>query len=72
MFQYDSAIVRLTETIAKIEALYIADGHHRAASAVRVGEMRRVVYFLLCLTPAALDLAAACYPSCAASSQPNR
>lgn len=37
----DSAIVRLTETIAKIEALYIADGHHRAASAVRVGEMRR-------------------------------
>ena len=32
----DSAIVRLTETIAKIEALYIADGHHRAASAVRV------------------------------------
>ena len=37
----DSAIMRLTETIAKIEALYIADGHHRAASAVRVGEMRR-------------------------------
>lgn len=36
-----AVIARLSETIAAIEALYIADGHHRAASAVRVGEMRR-------------------------------
>lgn len=26
---------------AKVDALYIADGHHRCASAVKVGEMRR-------------------------------
>ena len=32
---------RLTELFAKIPALYIADGHHRCASAVRVGKMRR-------------------------------
>lgn len=31
----------LSETFAEVEALYIADGHHRAASAVRVGQMRR-------------------------------
>lgn len=31
----------LSETFAKVESLYIADGHHRAASAVKVGQMRR-------------------------------
>ena len=31
----------LQQAFAKIPALYIADGHHRAASAVRVAEMRR-------------------------------
>lgn len=37
----DAVIAALSQAIAEIEALYIADGHHRAASAVRVGEMRR-------------------------------
>lgn len=32
---------RITELMQKIPALYIADGHHRAASAVKVGQMRR-------------------------------
>ncbi|MBR5438095.1 MAG: DUF1015 domain-containing protein, partial [Clostridia bacterium] len=31
----------LTEQFGKIDYLYIADGHHRCASAVRVGQMRR-------------------------------
>ena len=31
----------LTEKFAAIDYLYIADGHHRAASAVKVGKMRR-------------------------------
>ncbi|MDD6276317.1 MAG: DUF1015 family protein [Clostridia bacterium] len=31
----------LTEKFAQIGCLYIADGHHRAASAVKVGKMRR-------------------------------
>lgn len=34
-------IATLTEKFAAIDYLYIADGHHRAASAVRVGKMRR-------------------------------
>ena len=38
----DEKDVRLfQEGFASIECLYIADGHHRAASAVRVGEKRR-------------------------------
>lgn len=38
----DAAVIAaLSKAIANLEALYIADGHHRAASAVRVGEMRR-------------------------------
>lgn len=32
---------KLTEAFKKIDALYIADGHHRCASAVKVGKMRR-------------------------------
>ncbi|WP_139902235.1 DUF1015 domain-containing protein [Clostridium thermarum] len=34
-------IRRLTELFKDVKSLYIADGHHRAASAVRVGMMRR-------------------------------
>jgi len=34
-------IKALTEKFAAVNYLYIADGHHRAASAVRVGKMRR-------------------------------
>lgn len=34
-------IAVLTEKFAAVDYLYIADGHHRAASAVRVGKMRR-------------------------------
>ncbi len=34
-------IQKLTAAFADIENLYIADGHHRSASAVRVGQMRR-------------------------------
>ena len=34
-------IEKLTTAFAGIENLYIADGHHRSASAVRVGQMRR-------------------------------
>lgn len=38
----DLATVDRLETLFKsVEYLYIADGHHRAASAVRVGKMRR-------------------------------
>lgn len=37
----DKDINRLKELFAKVDYLYIADGHHRAASAVRVGKMRR-------------------------------
>lgn len=36
-----AVIAALEQTVAGMESLYIADGHHRAASAVRVGEMRR-------------------------------
>ena len=34
-------IEKLSAAFAGIENLYIADGHHRSASAVRVGQMRR-------------------------------
>lgn len=32
---------KLTEAFSKIDSLYIADGHHRCASAVHVGQLRR-------------------------------
>lgn len=32
---------RLVHLFAQVKCLYIADGHHRSASAVRVGQMRR-------------------------------
>ena len=34
-------VEQLTDAFAGVENLYIADGHHRSASAVRVGGMRR-------------------------------
>ncbi len=34
-------IQAISDAFQKMEALYIADGHHRAASAVRVGQKRR-------------------------------
>lgn len=37
----DAVIGQLTALFAGIENLYIADGHHRSASAVKVGQMRR-------------------------------
>lgn len=38
----DIAVVnKLQKAFNEVDALYIADGHHRCASAVRVGEMRR-------------------------------
>ena len=37
----DEAIALIREEMEKIPALYIADGHHRAASAVKVGLKRR-------------------------------
>lgn len=37
-------IDQIQETFAQIQSIYIADGHHRAASAVRVGKMRREKY----------------------------
>lgn len=38
----DTAVLeKLTAAFAEVPALYIADGHHRAASAVRVAEKRR-------------------------------
>lgn len=38
----DEAVIKgLVEKFSKVESLYIADGHHRSASAVKVGLMRR-------------------------------
>lgn len=37
----DAVIEKLTELFKEIDYLYIADGHHRAASAVNVGLLRR-------------------------------
>ena len=37
----DSVIDALCQAFADVQTLYIADGHHRSASAVRVGQKRR-------------------------------
>ena len=37
----DETVKRISEIFKGVEALYIADGHHRANSAVKVGLMRR-------------------------------
>lgn len=41
MISDEDAIRRIREAFARMEAVYIADGHHRAASAVRTGLKRR-------------------------------
>lgn len=40
----DAEIARITQLFAEMETLYIADGHHRAASAVKVGLNRRKMF----------------------------
>lgn len=40
----DADIERITEGLARVPHLYIADGHHRAASAVKVGLQRRAAH----------------------------
>jgi len=37
----DGEITRIREAFGRIEALYVADGHHRAAAAASVGKRRR-------------------------------
>lgn len=40
----DSDVAMIEEAFGKIPAIYIADGHHRCASAVKVGLKRREQY----------------------------
>lgn len=37
----DDTVSKLSRLFKSVESMYIADGHHRCASAVRVGQMRR-------------------------------
>ena len=37
----ESAVFHISALFEQVDAMYIADGHHRCASAVKVGEMRR-------------------------------
>lgn len=37
----DDVVVKLQNLFGAIDSMYIADGHHRCASAVKVGDMRR-------------------------------
>ncbi len=63
----DNVIAKIADEFAKIPSLYIADGHHRAASAVKVGIKRREANpdytgdeefnFFLCVVFCADDLA---------------
>jgi uncharacterized protein (DUF1015 family) len=50
----EAAVAALTRAVDALPALYIADGHHRAAAALRVAETRgqRDGYFLAVLLPA--------------------
>ncbi len=67
MIDDDNVIAKITGEFAKIPSLYIADGHHRAASAVKVGIKRREATpdytgneefnFFLCVVFCADDLA---------------
>lgn len=41
LIEKEEEITYLTEHFKKVNELYIADGHHRTASAVKVGKMRR-------------------------------
>lgn len=40
----EQQIAQIEQAFAQIKEIYIADGHHRCASAVKVGEMRRAAY----------------------------
>jgi uncharacterized protein (DUF1015 family) len=44
VIECDKDINKLTSLFKGVDYLYIADGHHRAASAVKVGQMRRNQY----------------------------
>lgn len=44
MIDNDSDVAMIEEAFGKIPAIYIADGHHRCASAVKVGLKRREQY----------------------------
>jgi uncharacterized protein (DUF1015 family) len=44
IIECDKDIEKLSNLFKDVEYLYIADGHHRAASAVKVGQMRRNQY----------------------------
>lgn len=37
----EGAVERIRQEFAKVDSIYIADGHHRCASAVKVSQMRR-------------------------------
>lgn len=41
VIQKDEQIQQVCQAFAAMQSIYIADGHHRAASAVKVGQMRR-------------------------------
>ena len=40
----EAAVRRIQEAFLQVESIYIADGHHRCASAVQVSKRRRAVY----------------------------
>lgn len=40
----DEDVAKITSVFGGVSRMYIADGHHRAASAVKVGQMRREQY----------------------------
>lgn len=44
IIECEEDINKLTQLFSGVDYLYIADGHHRAASAVKVGQMRRKEY----------------------------
>lgn len=37
----ESIVIKISELFKRVDYLYIADGHHRSASAVKVGQMKR-------------------------------
>ena len=41
VIQEENRIHAIQEAFDKLDSIYIADGHHRCASAVRVGQLRR-------------------------------
>lgn len=41
VLKQEETVLKLEEYFKEVKSLYIADGHHRAASAVKVGQLRR-------------------------------